>query len=111
VYLLWLVPGEIFGGASLLAKPSAFLVSTETVRDSCVLVWERKTIRGLATRYPKLFETGGDCDRLLDLVSGQPLEPALPHRSPRLAMWLVSLANGMGRTCPSGSNSISRMSS
>ena len=56
VYLLWLVPGEIFGAASLLPNRSDFLVSTETVSDSCVLVWERRTIRGLATRYPRLLE-------------------------------------------------------
>ncbi len=103
VYLLWLVPGEIFGGASLLAKPSAFLVSTETVRDSCVLVWERKTIRGLATRYPKLLENGVAIatDYLIWYLASH-LSLLCHTARQRLAHVLVSLANGMGRTCPSG---------
>lgn len=62
--LLWLAPGEVFGGAALLARPTTYLASTEAVRDSSVLVWHRDTIRGLAERCPKLYEnllmTGGD---------------------------------------------------
>ena len=54
--LLWLPPGEIFGGAAFLSKPVHYLVSTETVMDSCVLVWDRATIRELATQYPRLLE-------------------------------------------------------
>ena len=54
--LLWLSPGEIFGGSALLAIPSSYLASTETVKDSHVLAWDRSTIRGLAARYPKLLE-------------------------------------------------------
>jgi CRP-like cAMP-binding protein len=38
VVLLWLPPGEIFGGAALLCRPSEYLVSTEAVKDSSVLV-------------------------------------------------------------------------
>jgi CRP-like cAMP-binding protein len=103
VYLLWLVPGEIFGAASLLAKPTAFLVSTETVRDSCVLVWERKTIRGLATRYPKLFENGlAIATDYLTWYLASHLSLLCHTARQRLAHVLVSLANGMGRTCPSG---------
>ena len=58
LYLLWLTAGEIFGGAALLAEPSLFLVSTEIVKDSCSLVWERNTIRNLAEQYPRLVENG-----------------------------------------------------
>jgi len=54
--LLWLSPGEIFGGSALLAIPSSYLASTETVKDSHVLAWDRSTIRGLAARYPKLLQ-------------------------------------------------------
>lgn len=56
ILLLWLTPGEVFGGAVLLSTPSCYLVSTETVKDSSVLVWDRGTIRGLAERYPRLLE-------------------------------------------------------
>ena len=54
--LFWLAPGNIFGGSTLLSIPSAYLVSTETVRDSSVLVWDRATVRGLAARFPRLLE-------------------------------------------------------
>src|ERR1700741_2892794 len=39
VILLWLTPGEIFGGAALLSTPTSYLVSTETLKDSSMLVW------------------------------------------------------------------------
>jgi CRP/FNR family transcriptional regulator, nitrogen oxide reductase regulator len=54
--LLWLTPGEILGGAAFLSKPSKYLVSTEAVRDSSFLVWDRATIRSLAAKYPRLLE-------------------------------------------------------
>jgi len=54
--LLWLSPGEIFGVSALLPIRSLYLASTEAVKDSHVLVWDRSTIRGLAVRYPRLVE-------------------------------------------------------
>src|SRR5271169_4550649 len=54
--LHWFGPGEIFGGFALLANPSDYLVSTEVVRDSSVLRWDRHTIRALAASYPRLLE-------------------------------------------------------
>jgi hypothetical protein len=40
--LLWLVPGDIFGGSTLSFQPSSYLVSTQKVKASSVLVWHRK---------------------------------------------------------------------
>jgi|SRR5580692_1716193 len=37
-------------------RPSPYLLSTETVRDSVVLAWDGATIRGLARRFPQLLE-------------------------------------------------------
>jgi CRP-like cAMP-binding protein len=54
--LLWLTPGEIFGGRALLLTPSTYLVSAETVKQSWVMVWKRSTIRGLASRLPRLLD-------------------------------------------------------
>jgi CRP/FNR family transcriptional regulator, nitrogen oxide reductase regulator len=54
--LHWLTPGDIFGGRSLLLTRSKYLVSTETVKESWVMVWNRSTIRGLAMRYPRLLD-------------------------------------------------------
>jgi CRP/FNR family transcriptional regulator, nitrogen oxide reductase regulator len=53
---IWMTPGHIFGGAALLSRPSVYLVSTEAVRDSVVLVWDGRTIRALARRFPQLLE-------------------------------------------------------
>jgi CRP/FNR family transcriptional regulator, nitrogen oxide reductase regulator len=54
--LLWLTPGEIIGGAAFLSGPAKYFLSTETVKDSSVLVWDRATIRSLAAKYPRLPE-------------------------------------------------------
>jgi CRP-like cAMP-binding protein len=56
VILLWLMPGEIFGGIALSSTASTYLVSTETLNDSSMLVWDRPTLRNLAVRYPTLLE-------------------------------------------------------
>jgi len=36
--------------------PSPYLVSTETLKDSSMLVWDRARLRILVTRYPRLLE-------------------------------------------------------
>jgi len=56
VLLLWLTPGEIFGAAVLLPVTSRYLVSTESLKDSDMLVWDRATVRGLVAKYPRLLE-------------------------------------------------------
>jgi len=56
--LLWLPPGDIFGGRTLLPVRSSYLASTEAVRESWALMWDRNTIRGLAARYPRLLDNG-----------------------------------------------------
>jgi CRP/FNR family transcriptional regulator, nitrogen oxide reductase regulator len=56
ILLLWLTPGEIIGGATLLSRSSRYLLSAEAVRDSSVLVWDRATIRSLIARHPRLLE-------------------------------------------------------
>ena len=56
ILLLWLTPGEVFGGAAILSNPAPYLVSTETLKDSSMLVWDRATLRHLAVRYPRLVE-------------------------------------------------------
>ena len=54
--LLWLTPGDVLGGRAFLSKPSKYIVSSEAVRDSSFLVWDRATIRSLAAKYPRLLE-------------------------------------------------------
>lgn len=54
--LISITPGHIFGAAALVSRHSTYLVSTETVQDSVVLVWDGATIRALARRFPQLLE-------------------------------------------------------
>jgi CRP-like cAMP-binding protein len=54
--LMWITPGNIFGGAALVSRPSTYIVSTEAVQDSIVLIWDGPTIRALARRFTQLFE-------------------------------------------------------
>jgi len=54
--LLWLRPGQVIGGLTLLRVPSSYLVSTEAVKESWALMWDRNTIRGFCARYPRLLD-------------------------------------------------------
>jgi len=101
--LLWLPPGETFGAAAFLSKPFQYLVSTETVKNSCVLVWGRATIREFAARYPRLVE-----NVLLIafdyLVVYRAMHVSLTCHTARqrLATVLVNLASGIGHAVPGG---------
>src|ERR1035437_5530326 len=57
ILLLWFAPGDIFGGLALLPGLSSYLLCTEMVKDSCVMVWRRSEIRDLVARYPRLQES------------------------------------------------------
>jgi len=54
--LRWLRAGEVLGLAALLPNGSEYFVSTEAVKESWGLVWERAAIRRLALRYPAIWE-------------------------------------------------------
>ena len=101
--LLWIPPGETFGGAAFLAKPFPYLVSVETVKNSSVLVWDRATIREFAMGCPRLVENA-----LLIafdyLVAYRAMHVSLTCHTARqrLATVLVNLASGIGRAVPEG---------
>ena len=101
--LLWLLPGDIFGAAALLARPSEYLVSTEVVKPSSILVWDRATIRELIARIPRLADNA-----LLTtfdyLVAYRAIHISMTCRSAgeRLAQVLASLATGIGRKVHGG---------
>jgi CRP-like cAMP-binding protein len=97
------MPGDIFGGASLLTEPSAFIVNTETTMESVAFVWKRDVIRTVATKYPRILENS------LSIASDYLVWYLATHLSlvchtarERLAHVLVSLAHGIGRTTRSG---------
>lgn len=103
VILFWLPAGEIFGAAALLSRPSDYLVCTEAVKDSSVLVWDRPTMRSLMARYPQL--TDNVLITMQDyLIAYRAIHVSLAcHAAPqRLAQVLVNLAEGTGRRVVGG---------
>ena len=103
IILLWIPPGEIFGLAALLVSPTTYVVSTEIVRESSLLVWDSATIRSLAARHPRLWENALSVTPQY-LVAYQTAHTALICRSARerLAHVLVSLARGIGQKVAGG---------
>jgi CRP/FNR family transcriptional regulator, nitrogen oxide reductase regulator len=99
----WLGPEDLFGGRTVLSSHSSYLFSTETVTDSSVLVWDRRTIRGLIARYPRLLENA-----LLtasDYVAWQlasHIGLACHTARQRVAQVLVTLTRTIGREAPGG---------
>jgi CRP-like cAMP-binding protein len=103
IVLMWLPVGEVVGGAALQSRPSDYIVSTETVKDSTILVWDKPAIRRLAIRYPRLL------DNALNMAAEYftfyvATHVALTcHTAPqRLAAILVNLAQGVGHKVPTG---------
>jgi CRP-like cAMP-binding protein len=102
-YLIWLRPGDAFGGAALLGQQTNFLVGTEAAADTRVLMWKRDSIRALAERYPKLLENGLSIayDYLVWYLATH-LSLICDTARQRLAHVLISLAAGIGRRQPNG---------
>ena len=104
INLLWLTAGQVFGGAAMISTPSRYLVSTEIVTDGCALVWERKALRDLLLRYPKLFDNAlsiAATEHITWLISAN-VSLNADDANGRIAHLLVSLANGIGKTTPRG---------
>jgi CRP-like cAMP-binding protein len=99
----WLGPGDLFGGRTILSIPSPYLLSTETVTDTSVLVWERPTIRGLIARYPKLLENAllGASDYLGWYLASH-IGLACHTARQRVAQVLVTLGRTVGERVPGG---------
>src|SRR5262249_35729351 len=103
IYLIWLKAGEIFGGATLLATPSRFLVGTEIAKGGRVLVWQRNIIRRLTTQYPRLLENAlSIATDYLAWYLASHLSLIGDSARERLAHVLVSLADGIGQKCSDG---------
>ena len=103
ILLNWLVPGDILGGYAMLATPTSYLVSTETLKDSGALMWDHVTIRGLVGRCPRLLENGLfiASDYLAWYLTANIALACHPARQ-RLAQVLVSLTTGIGRRVSDG---------
>jgi CRP/FNR family transcriptional regulator, nitrogen oxide reductase regulator len=103
IVLFWLMPGQIFGGSALLSPSTAYLVGTETLKDSRLLVWHRSRIRALATELPRLL------DNVLSVANEYLTWYLAAHTSlvshsaeQRIARVLATLAQGFGRKMSGG---------
>ena len=101
--LRWIAPGDVFGGAALISRPSQYIVSTEAVTDSTVLVWDGATIRDLARQFPRILEN--TLYLAADYISWYvAAHAALTSKTARerLAHVLVELAPNLGQRTSSG---------
>jgi CRP/FNR family transcriptional regulator, nitrogen oxide reductase regulator len=101
--LRWLGPGDCFGGRTILSSRTSYLVSTEMITDSLVLVWERTTIRSLVESFPRLLENA------LLTASDYVTWHLAAHiglvcysARQRVAHVLVALARTIGKEAPGG---------
>jgi CRP/FNR family transcriptional regulator, nitrogen oxide reductase regulator len=99
----WLGPGDLFGGRTILSSASSYLLSTETVMDTTVLVWERPKIRGLIERYPRLLENAliGASD-FVDWYLKSHIGLACHTARQRVAQVLVTLGRTVGERVSHG---------
>jgi CRP-like cAMP-binding protein len=96
-------PGEMFGGMAMVVRESEYVVSTEAVVESHVLVWDRKSLREFVVKYPKLLDNALSiaADYLNMSIAAQVALSCHTARQ-RLAEVLVNLASGVGRRVSGG---------
>lgn len=99
VILMWIAPGDIFGAAALVSRPSTYLTSTEAVRESVVLVWERSAVRALARRFPQLLLFAMDYFRWYVAAHAALISQTARER---LAHVLLGLAQSIGQKASGG---------
>ena len=103
IILLWIPPGQTFGGAALVASPNAYLLSVETVRNSSMLVWDRAKIKSLVSQCPRLLENHVS-ETYIYLVAYRAAHVSMIFETApeRLAHVLTSLASGIGQKVAEG---------
>jgi CRP-like cAMP-binding protein len=104
ILLHWLTAGQIFGGAAILSFPSQYLASTELLSDSCALVWERQTIRELASKFPALLDNALSIAVTENIAWSTAAHVSLTSNDAhaRVAHLLVSLASPIGEVTLDG---------
>jgi CRP-like cAMP-binding protein len=86
---------------SLLKNPSLYLVSTEVLKDSLLLVWDRTTIQDLVARYPRLAVNAlSTASEYLALCVATHVALTCHSARERLAEVLVNLTRGIGQDAP-----------
>ena len=104
VLLYWLTAGQVFGGMTLLPGSLNYIASTEVLSDGCALVWDKKTIRELVSRYPILLDNAlsiAGTENFAWLL-GAYVSLSSDDATKRIAHMLISLACGIGKEGPRG---------
>ena len=101
--MMWITPGQHFGGAALVQRASTYLLSTEAVHDSVVLIWDGPTIRDLARRFaPLLGNVFLICVEYLSWYVGTHCALVSQTARDRLAYILLGYAPSIGQKVPGG---------
>jgi CRP-like cAMP-binding protein len=101
--LHWIVPGDVLGVAALLSVSTLYRVSVETVQDSSLYSWNRKTIQTLLDRYPRLAQNAlAVTFTYLDWYIAAHSALVSDSARQRLAAVVSRAAVSMGRQVPGG---------
>ena len=88
---------------ALLSKPSYYLVTTEAVEASTMLVWDRPTIRRLAKSYPQILENALlTASEYLAWYCAAHAAMITENAQQRLSQAIVCLARVIGREVSGG---------
>jgi CRP/FNR family transcriptional regulator, nitrogen oxide reductase regulator len=103
IMLLWLAPGDTFGAVTMLASESLYIMSSEAVKDSEVLVWDRATFRACVEKFPRIL------DNAITVAAGYIEWYIAAHVAltchtarERLAHVLLGLSRSIGEKVPGG---------
>jgi len=103
LHIHWYPPGEMFGGMAMVLREGEYIVSTEAVKESHVLIWDRQTIRSLTARYPRLLDNAlVIASDYLNLAIATQVALSCHTARQRLAEVLVNLASGVGHRVSGG---------
>ncbi len=103
IHIHWYPPGEMFGGMTLVLREGEYIVSTEAMKESLVLIWDRQSIRSLTARYPKLLDNAlVIASDYLNLAIATQVALSCHTARQRLAEVLVNLASGVGHRVTGG---------
>jgi CRP-like cAMP-binding protein len=101
--LHWVVPGDVFGLATLLRNPPPYMGSAQTIEPCEIYRWSHFEVRRLAHSYPQLAENALRIAlRYLTEFADRHKNFATRTAEQRLAGTLLNLAQRAGRQYPGG---------
>jgi len=101
--LIWVAPGDAFGGAAIMGRPGVYFMSCETVKESKVLVWDRATMRGFAEKFPQIMDNALTiAGEYVDWYMAAHVALSCHTARERLSRVLLNLARAIGEKVPEG---------